>query len=84
MNNLDKTKNTSEIVQDTLLKNPLKYLLYKPTFSQFYAYLTSAFKDLPPFGVLMIYISADSLEISDFNSKNSVERKFMRFLWHFE
>ncbi|GAB6024608.1 hypothetical protein CHUAL_009752 [Chamberlinius hualienensis] len=39
--------------------NPHKYLLYKPTISQFLLFLTSGFKELPPNGVLLLYISAD-------------------------
>lgn len=43
-------------------ENPHKYLLYKPTFSQFYSYVSSAFKDLPPHSVMMIYLSADAID----------------------
>jgi hypothetical protein len=43
-------------------ENPHKYLLYKPTFSQFNTYIASAFKDLPPHGVMMVYLSADNCE----------------------
>ncbi|CAF3648141.1 unnamed protein product [Rotaria sordida] len=42
--------------------NPHKYLLYKPTFSQIYAFTASAFKDLPSNGVLLLYISADGYD----------------------
>ena len=45
-------------------ENPHKYLLYKPSFSQSLTYISAAFKDLPPHGVLMIYISADACEPS--------------------
>ncbi|KAH8850974.1 Protein SCAI isoform 2 [Schistosoma japonicum] len=41
--------------------NPHKYLLYKPTFSQFNTYIATAFKDLPPTGVLLLYISAEGI-----------------------
>lgn len=39
--------------------NPHKYLLYKPTFSQLNTFLASGFKELPPNGALLLYISAD-------------------------
>ncbi|XP_064649107.1 protein SCAI-like isoform X2 [Lineus longissimus] len=39
--------------------NPHKYLLYKPTFSQLNAFLASGFKELPPNGAMLLYISAD-------------------------
>ncbi|CAF1368319.1 unnamed protein product [Rotaria sp. Silwood1] len=42
--------------------NPHKYLLYKPTFSQIYAFTASAFKELPTNGVLLLYISADGYD----------------------
>src|SRR6185295_19294591 len=50
---------TQSIVQR---ENPHKYLLYKPSFAQFYTYAASAFKDLPPHGVFLMYISADGSE----------------------
>ncbi|CAD5114916.1 DgyrCDS3950 [Dimorphilus gyrociliatus] len=40
-------------------ENPHKYLLYKPTFSQLNAFLASGFKELPPSGAMLIYLSAD-------------------------
>ncbi|CAF1631832.1 unnamed protein product, partial [Adineta ricciae] len=42
--------------------NPHKYLLYKPTFSQIYAFTSSAFKELPTNGALLLYISADGYD----------------------
>ncbi|XP_013404360.1 protein SCAI [Lingula anatina] len=39
--------------------NPHKYLLYKPTFSQLYTFLASGFKELPPGGAMLVYVSAD-------------------------
>lgn len=39
--------------------NPHKYLLYKPTLSQLMVFLSSGFKELPPGGALLLYISAD-------------------------
>ncbi|KAK7491648.1 hypothetical protein BaRGS_00017101 [Batillaria attramentaria] len=39
--------------------NPHKYLLYKPTFGQLNTFLASAFKELPPNGAMVLYISAD-------------------------
>ena len=52
-------------------ENPHKYLLYKPSFSQFFTYISASFKDLAPHGVLMLYISADTCE--PHNAKNSAE-----------
>ena len=40
-------------------ENLHKYLLYKPTFNQLYVFLASGFKELPPNGVLLLYLSAD-------------------------
>jgi len=40
-------------------KNLHKYLLYRPTFNQLYVFLASGFKELPPNGVLLLYLSAD-------------------------
>ena len=45
-------------------ENPHKYLLYKPTFSQFLVFLSSGFKELPANGVLLIYLSADGCFIN--------------------
>ncbi|XP_061118899.1 protein SCAI-like [Conger conger] len=39
-------------------ENPHKYLLYKPTFSQLYAFLSASFKELPANSVLLVYLSA--------------------------
>lgn len=39
--------------------NPHKYLLYKPSISQLLVFLGSGFKELPPGGALLLYISAD-------------------------
>jgi len=39
--------------------NPHKYLLYKPTISQLFTFLASGFKELPPTGVMLLYLSAD-------------------------
>ena len=46
---------------DSNTTNPHKYLLYKPSFSQFFSYASAAFRELQPFGVLLIYISADAM-----------------------
>ncbi len=45
-------------------ENPHKYLLYKPSFSQFFTYIASAFKDLVPHSLMLLYISADGCETS--------------------
>ncbi|XP_059849890.1 protein SCAI isoform X1 [Hemitrygon akajei] len=39
-------------------ENPHKYLLYKPTFSQLYTFLSASFKELPGNSVLLVYLSA--------------------------
>lgn len=39
--------------------NPHKYLLYKPSISQLLVFLSSGFKELPPSGALLLYMSAD-------------------------
>lgn len=39
--------------------NPHKYLLYKPSISQLLVFLASGFKELPPCGALLLYVSAD-------------------------
>ncbi len=44
--------------------NPHKYLLYKPSFSVFNAYMAAGFKDLPSNGVLLLYLSADGIRSS--------------------
>ncbi|CAF0734692.1 unnamed protein product [Adineta ricciae] len=53
--------------------NPHKYLLYKPTFSQIYAFTASAFKELSPHGTLLLYISADGY---DTHFKSKVEQSY--------
>ena len=40
-------------------ENPHKYLLYKPTLPQLLVFLASGYKELPPNGALLLYISAD-------------------------
>lgn len=39
--------------------NPHKYLLYKPSIAQLMVFLGSGFKELPPGGALLLYMSAD-------------------------
>ncbi|CAF3324449.1 unnamed protein product [Rotaria socialis] len=53
--------------------NPHKYLLYKPNFSQIYAFTASAFKELPNNGILFLYISADGY---DTHLKSKVEQSY--------
>ncbi|CAF1110020.1 unnamed protein product [Rotaria magnacalcarata] len=53
--------------------NPHKYLLYKPNFSQIYAFTASAFKELPNNGILFLYISADGY---DTYLKSKVEQSY--------
>ncbi|XP_072227704.1 protein SCAI isoform X2 [Leuresthes tenuis] len=42
----------------TKRENPHKYLLYKPTFSQLFTFLSASFKELPANSVLLVYLSA--------------------------
>jgi hypothetical protein len=72
-NNLFHQTSVSSSTSQSIVQreNPHKYLLYKPSFSQFFAYISAAFKDLPPMGVLMLYISADGFESS---SKIQIDR----------
>uniref|UniRef100_A0A914WM33 Protein SCAI n=1 Tax=Plectus sambesii TaxID=2011161 RepID=A0A914WM33_9BILA len=42
-------------------ENPHKYLLYKPTFSQFMLFVSAGYKELPSGGALLLYISADGV-----------------------
>uniref|UniRef100_H3BG28 Suppressor of cancer cell invasion n=1 Tax=Latimeria chalumnae TaxID=7897 RepID=H3BG28_LATCH len=44
--------------KSTKRENPHKYLLYKPTFSQLYSFLSTSFKELPANSVLLVYLSA--------------------------
>lgn len=69
---MNDTNTSQSIIQR---ENPHKYLLYKPSFSQFYTYISSAFKDLPPHSVMMIYLSADSCEA---HNRAQIERKNKR------
>jgi len=55
-------------------ENPHKYLLYKPTLSQVLVFLASGFKELPPNGALMLYISADGCFC---NSKHAEDSKLI-------
>lgn len=36
-----------------------RYLLYKPTIHQLFVFLSCGFKELPPNGILLLYLSAD-------------------------
>jgi len=40
-------------------ENPHKYLLYKPSLPQLQVFLASGYRELPPQGALLLYISAD-------------------------
>ena len=43
----------------TRRENPHKYLLYRPTLAQLFVFLASGYKELPPNGALLLYLSAD-------------------------
>ncbi|XP_021190858.2 protein SCAI isoform X1 [Helicoverpa armigera] len=43
------------------IESPHKYLLFKPSPNQIFVYLASACDDLPPNGVVLLYISAEGL-----------------------
>ena len=53
--------------------NPHKYLLYKPTYSQLNTFLASGFKELPPNGAMLLYLSADG---SLGNAKHTDDGKY--------
>lgn len=40
-------------------ENPLKYLLYKPTVSQFLVFMSAGHRELPANGAILLYVSAD-------------------------
>ena len=43
----------------TKRENPHKYLLYKPTVSQFLVFMASGHRELPANGALMLFLSGD-------------------------
>lgn len=45
--------------------NPHKYLLYRPSLSQLFVYIATAFKDTAENGVMLLYLSADGCEYPD-------------------
>ncbi|KAG2218203.1 hypothetical protein INT45_008672 [Circinella minor] len=45
--------------------NPHKYLLYRPSLSQLFVYISTAFKDTADNGVMFLYLSADGCEYPD-------------------
>lgn len=53
-----------DITDPTLPPNPRKSVLYRPTVTQFVAVLATICEDLPPDGVLLIYLSASGCNIS--------------------
>ncbi|XP_059494165.1 protein SCAI isoform X4 [Stegostoma tigrinum] len=55
---LNKTGNQESTEKPSKRENPHKYLLYKPTFSQLYTFLSASFKELPGNSVLLVYLSA--------------------------
>ena len=64
---------------DKKAKNPHKYLLYKPSISTFNCFMSAGFKDLPPDGVLLLYISADGMK---YDAKSQSDRKFFACLYY--
>lgn len=44
-------------------ENPHKYLLYKPTMSQFLIFLASGLRELPANGAMMIYVSGEGCKV---------------------
>jgi hypothetical protein len=60
--------------------SPHKYLLYKPSFSQFYAFMSTAFKDTPPHSVLMLYLSADASLPTTLTTPAAAESKKIKSL----
>ena len=65
--------------------NPHKYLLYKPTFSQLFTFLASGFKELPPTGAMLLYISADgshgNLKQTDDSKSMSPGKCLRKVMW---
>ncbi|XP_069744443.1 protein SCAI isoform X4 [Narcine bancroftii] len=55
---LGKTGSQEPTEKPSKRENPHKYLLYKPTFSQLYTFLSASFKELPGNSVLLVYLSA--------------------------
>ncbi|KAI9262404.1 hypothetical protein BDA99DRAFT_511113 [Phascolomyces articulosus] len=45
--------------------NPHKYLLYRPSLTQLFVYISTAFKDTADNGVMLLYLSADGCEYPD-------------------
>ncbi|XP_066917584.1 protein SCAI-like isoform X2 [Clytia hemisphaerica] len=54
------------------MKNPSKFLLYKPSFQQLYAYFAAVFRDLQENRVMMLYISGDAIENKTLSSLGEV------------
>ncbi|XP_041090363.1 protein SCAI isoform X2 [Polyodon spathula] len=66
-------------------ENPHKYLLYKPTFSQLYTFLSAAFKELPANSVLLMYLSATGVfpvGRSDYEDQSQRGSLFTLFLYN--
>ncbi|KAI7881588.1 hypothetical protein K492DRAFT_236609 [Lichtheimia hyalospora FSU 10163] len=66
------TVNTNALTQPTTTDkpssrriNPHKYLLYRPSLSQLFVYIATAFKDTAENGVMLLYLSADGCEYPD-------------------
>ncbi|XP_057499898.1 uncharacterized protein LOC130784068 [Actinidia eriantha] len=54
-----------DIADPTLPPNPRKAVLYRPSVTQFIAVMATMCEELPPDGVLVIYLSASGSNISD-------------------
>jgi len=63
--------------------NPHKYLLYKPTISQLFTFLASGFKELPPTGVMLLYLSADGCLGNAKHSDDSKSPTHSHFIYLF-
>lgn len=67
--------------------NPHKYLLYKPSLSQLMVFMSSGFKELPPGGALLLYISADGCFSTTKNpqdcKKVKVSKYFMKYQYQY-
>ncbi|KAI4371872.1 hypothetical protein MLD38_010171 [Melastoma candidum] len=59
---------TQDLVDHTLPPNPRKAVLYRPTAAQLIAVLATICEDLPPDGIIMIYLSASGRGKSSFSS----------------
>ncbi|KAG5565287.1 hypothetical protein RHGRI_001246 [Rhododendron griersonianum] len=66
---------SQDIADPTLPPNPRKAVLYRPTVTQFVAVLATMCEELPPDGLLLIYLSASGSNISGSPNHSPVQGK---------